>query len=108
MSRTVIVAYKPKPGKDAELQAAVRKHLRVLHEQGLVTQPSALVMRATDGTIVEVFEWKSAAAIAQAHSNPAVLALWQEFEAACTYVPLGSLPESRNLFAEFETLADKA
>ena len=29
-------------------------------------------MRAADGTIVEVFEWRSAEAIQQAHNNPAV------------------------------------
>ena len=30
---------------------------------------------------------------------------WAEFEAACDHVPLASLAESQNLFAEFEPIA---
>src|SRR5450631_4085024 len=76
MGRFVIVAYKPKPGKESDLAAAVEKHLRVLQAEGLVTEKSASVMRAADGTIVEVFEWRSADAIAKAYASPAVNALW--------------------------------
>src|SRR5450432_4536837 len=98
MGRFVIVAYKPKPGKESDLAAAVEKHLRVLQAEGLVTEKSASVMRAADGTIVEVFEWRSADAIAKAHASPAVNALWGEFGAACDYVPLASLAEAQQLF----------
>jgi hypothetical protein len=59
-------------------------------------------MRAADGTIVEVFEWKSAEAIANAHSNPAVQAMWGRYSAACEYVPLTSIKECSDLFAQFE------
>lgn len=105
MGRFVIVAYKPKPGKDAQLLAAVQKHLQVLKAEELVTDLPAYAMRAADGTIVEVFEWKSAEAIAAAHSNPAVQALWGEFGAACDYVPLTSLPEAHQMFAEFDSVS---
>ena len=36
--------------------AAVRKHMQVLRAEKLVTDRPAYVMRAKDGTIVEVFE----------------------------------------------------
>ena len=36
-------------------------------------------MEGQDGTIVEVFEWKSREAIALAHSNPAIAKMWQEY-----------------------------
>jgi len=104
MGRFVIVAYKPKPGCGPALLAAVSKHLQVLSAEGLVTPRPAHVMRGGDGTIVEVFEWTSQDAIARAHSNPAVGALWAEFAAACDYVPLSSLTESHNMFAEFESV----
>ena len=103
MGRFVIVAYKPKTGRDKQLLAAVHKHLTVLKAEGLVTDRPAYAMRAADGTVVEVFEWKSAEAIAAAHSNPAVQALWGEFGAACDYVPLSSLPEAHQMFAEFDS-----
>lgn len=105
MGRFVIVAYKPKPGKSRQLDDVVASHLRVLTAEGLVTDKTAYVMRAADGTLVEVFEWQSAEAIERAHANPAVLALWSQFAAVCDYVPLASLAESQQMFAEFEPVA---
>lgn len=105
MGRAVIVCYTPKQGKEQALHEAVRKHLHVLRDQNLVTEQPAYVMRAANGAIVEVFEWRSAQAIEAAHSNPAVLALWDEFNAACEYTPLAKLAETQHMFAEFDTLA---
>jgi hypothetical protein len=105
MGRCVIVAYTPKPGREQALLAVVKKHLDVLQGEGLVTDKPAYVMRAANGTIVEVFEWRSAEAIEKAHANPAVLALWGEFEAACDYTPLSKLKEAQDTFAEFEAVS---
>jgi hypothetical protein len=104
MGRFVIVAYKPKPGREKQLLAAVEKHLNVLKAEQLVTDRPAYAMRAADGTIVEVFEWRSPEAVRQAHGNPAVQALWAEFGAACDYTPLAKLAEAQQMFAEFETV----
>ncbi len=104
MGRFAIVAYTPKPGKNDQLLAAVRKHLDVLRAEHLVTEKTGYVMRATDGTIIEVFEWRSADAVQQAHGNPAVQALWAEFGAACDYTPLSKLAESQQMFAEFDAV----
>ena len=104
MERFVIVAYAPKPGKTEQLMTAVRKHLQVLRTENLVTDRPAYVMRAADGTIVEVFEWQSAEAIARAHNKPAVQALWGEFGAACDFKPLAGLSECQQMFAEFEPI----
>ena len=104
MGRFVIVAYTPKPGKEQQLLAAVRKHLRVLRAEQLVTDKPACVMRSAAGTIVEVFEWRSAEAIQSAHGNPAVQALWEEFSAACDYTPLAKLAEASEMFAEFDAV----
>lgn len=67
MGRFVIVAYRPRPGREAALDALVEKHVRVLAEERLVTDRVPCVMKAADGTVVEVFEWASAEAIARAH-----------------------------------------
>jgi hypothetical protein len=105
MGRFVIVAYTPKPGMDVQLLAAVRKHLLVLRAEGLISDRPGYVMRAGDGSIVEVFEWRSAEAIDRAHANAAVQALWEEFGAACDYTPLARLKESGQMFAEFDAVA---
>jgi quinol monooxygenase YgiN len=102
--RMVIVAYRPKPGKDEVLLSEVRDHVHLLRSEGLATDRPATVMRAKDGTLVEIFEWASPAAIEEAHANPRVQAMWARFAACCEYVPLNSLPEAGGMFAEFETI----
>ena len=102
MGRFVIVAFKPKPDKHQALAAVVAKHLHVLRAENLVTNKSPYVMHAANGTVIEVFEWRSAEAIVEAHSNPAVQALWGEFASVCDYVPLASLDEAQQMFAEFD------
>jgi hypothetical protein len=104
MGRSVIAVYKPRPGKHLELADVVNRHWPVLRREGLVTDRPTHIMRAADGTIVEVFEWLSPEAIEQAHLNPEVLKIWEQFGAACEYAPIGSVPEAATLFSEFETL----
>lgn len=103
----VIVAYKPKPGKTSEeVLALVRRRMPVLRGEGLVTDRAPTIMRGRDGTIIEVSEWKSPAAIEAAHKNPNVLALWNEMFAAIDCVPLKTLPEAEEMFAGFEPLEE--
>jgi quinol monooxygenase YgiN len=98
----VIVAYRPKPGKDQELLAIVRSRVPTLRKEGLVTDRVPVLMRAKDGTLIEVSEWKSREAIDAAHKNPIVLAMWDKFFAVCDCVPLETLAESSEMFAGFE------
>ena len=102
----VIVAYKPKPGKESELLKLVRRRVPFLRGEGLVTDRIPTIMRCGDGTIVEVSEWKSQAAIDAAHTNPNVLALWNEMFSVCECVPLKTLPEAEQMFAGFEPLEE--
>ena len=61
-------------------------------------------MEAADGTIIEVFGWKSKEAMVVAHSNPALIAMWEAYEQVCENVPIGKVPEASNLFSEFVAL----
>jgi hypothetical protein len=99
-STLVIVAYKPKPGKEDDLLQLTREHVPLLRAEGLATDRPVPVCQAQDGTIVEVFEWEAGGA-QRAHSNPVVLALWGRYAAACDIVPLATLPEASTLFASF-------
>lgn len=91
--RMVIVSYRPRPGREPQLIQAVHDHL--VRAEGLATDREPIVMRALDGTILEIFEWKSKQAIQEAHSNEAVRALWGRFEEACEYGTLGNLEDQR-------------
>jgi hypothetical protein len=96
----VIVAYRPKPGKEADLLQLTREHVPLLRAEGLASEHPVTACRTTDGTVVEVFEWVPGGA-ERAHSNPVVLKLWERYAAACDIVPLVSLPEASNMFASF-------
>ena len=96
----VIVAYRPKLGKEADLLQLTREHVPLLRAEGLATDHPVTACRTTDGTIVEVFEWAPGGA-ERAHTNPVVLKLWERYAAACDIVPLISLPEASNMFASF-------
>jgi hypothetical protein len=99
--RLVIVAHRPKAGKEAVLLAEVRDHHALLRSEGLATDREPTIMCAADGTIIEVFEWASQAAIEEAHNNPRVNAMSGRFFACCDTMPLNQLPEAAAMFAEF-------
>jgi quinol monooxygenase YgiN len=102
----VIVGYRPKPGKEKELLDLVRSRVPTLRKENLVTERVPTIMRAREGTIIEVSEWKSKDAIDAAHKNPNVLAMWNKFFALCDCVPLKSLAEAEEMFAGFEPVPD--
>ena len=52
----VIVAYRPKPGRDSDTLELVRNRVPTLRKEGLVTDRTPIIMRARDGTIIEVSE----------------------------------------------------
>lgn len=99
----VIVAYRPKAGMADALLQLTREHVPILRAEGLASERPVIAARASDGTVVEVFEWLPGA-VARAHSNPAVLALWQRYADVCEIVPLASLPEASTMFASFTPL----
>jgi hypothetical protein len=101
MGDVVIVAFRPTLGGEDALLALVNAHVPMLRALGLATDWPVTVLRAADGTLVEIFEWREGA-IAQAHGMPEVAALWARFEAVCQYVRLQDLAEAQQLFATFE------
>src|SRR5438093_5305354 len=101
----VIVVYRPKPGKEKQTLALVRSRVPTLRKEGLVTDRVPTIMRARDGTIIEVSEWKSEDAIDAAHKNPNVLAMWNQFFEVCDCIPLKKVPESAEMFAGLEPIA---
>lgn len=104
MGVVVIACYRPKQDKAEELLALVREHVLSLREVGLVTDRAPIAMRASDGTVLEVFEWASPQAIERAHADPAVQDLWRRFGEVCEYVPLADVPGANAPFAGFDPI----
>lgn len=104
MGRVVIACYVPRAGRENELHELARGHVPRLRAEGLVTDREPIIAVAADGTVVEVFEWVSEDAIAAAHTNPAVRAMWEEYGDVSTYIPIGEVVEAACLFSEFAPL----
>jgi Antibiotic biosynthesis monooxygenase. len=104
MERVAIIAYKPNPGKEQALRALIKKHSPCLRQAGLITDKEAFVLETKDGTIVEVFEWKSEHAMKTAHKHPQVQQMWCDYAEVSTYTPLNRLQEAGKLFADFATV----
>ena len=101
MGRIVIACYKPKPGQAQALKELMQVHFSLLKSQRLVTKRDSILMEASDGTIIEVFEWVSKEAIEAAHDNPVIAEMWEQYSRVCDYIPVGDVPEAGQLFSEF-------
>jgi hypothetical protein len=99
--RIVIAVYKPKEGKLETLQQLMREHLTILKQQDMVTDRNSIMMQSKNGTIIEVFEWRSKAAIENAHNNPEVLKMWRKYAEVCDYIPIAQVEEASHVFSEF-------
>ena len=104
IERIVIVGYRALPGKEQALKDLMKNHVAILRKEGLASNREPVLMESEDGTVVEVFGWKSEAAIKAAHSNPAVQKMWGEYAEVCEYIPIGNIREAANLFSEFKPL----
>jgi hypothetical protein len=102
--RVVIAAYKPKPGCEKQLLQLTREHVPMLRDFGFATQFPALILSTADGTLIEIFEWEEGG-IPRAHSDPRVAKLWFRYAELCSYIPLKSLSEAGQMFAEFMPVA---
>jgi hypothetical protein len=101
MERITIAVYRPKPGKETQLLGLISEHLPILKSQHLITDRKPIVVQAEDKTVVEVFGWKSAEAIQEAHSNPEVQKLWTRFSEVCDYEIPVNVKEFHSMFSEF-------
>jgi hypothetical protein len=103
LGNVVVAMYRPKPRKDAALRKLIAKHLPVLRKQKLATKRPAMLLQASDGTYLEIFEWVPGGA-EKAHTNPAVLAVWGPMHDVCDFVTLADLPESEGPFPHFRAV----
>ena len=97
----MIACYRLKPGCEAELARIVREHVPTLQKLGLATPRPATALRASDGTVVEIFEWASTKAVERAHTDPVVAGLWERFMAVCDFTTLADLPGAAQPFPHF-------
>lgn len=101
MGSLVIACYKPFPDKEDELLALVREHVPALRGLGLATERKPIVMRASCGTVLEIFEWTSGEAAQQAHGVPEVAKLWERFGSVCEWKKPSDIADLSRMFPHF-------
>ena len=101
MSTEIVIAmYKPHDGNDEALRALIREHLPALRKYELATDRPSILMRATDGTYLEIFEWASAESAGKAHEHTVIAKIWDGMGAG--EIPmLNQLDESSRTFPHF-------
>ena len=102
MANVVIAAYRPKPGQEKLLLEVVKTHVPILRQQKLATSRPVQVLRASDGTLLEIFEWVSDEAVEKAHHDPIVQKLWERFAKVSDFGTLASVPGAQEPFPHFE------
>lgn len=104
MSEIVMAAYKPKAGKESELEALIKKHGPTLLELGLVTNRPALTIKSKDGTYIEIMEWVDADTSAKAHEHPAVAKIWEAMEVISQFRKISDLEEAKTSFSHYKVV----
>ena len=100
----VFAMYRPHPGKDAELIRIVETHVPTLRRLELATDRPALLVKAKNGTYIEIFEWSTAEAAGLAHQHPEVAKVWEAMGKISDFSTLADLEESKENFPHFEPI----
>jgi quinol monooxygenase YgiN len=94
--------YRPHPGQEDELLKILQNHVPTLRKEGLVTDRSVLLLKAQDGTFIEIFQWESEDAKDRAHKLPSIREIWSKMMEIADFPSLSSLPEAANPFPNFK------
>jgi quinol monooxygenase YgiN len=93
--------YQPHVGKEEQLNDVLKKHIKTLEAENLITSRQPIRAVASDGTVIEIFEWKSEQAKDAAHESPVVMKVWNEIMEIAEIKSLSSLEESKHSFPNF-------
>jgi quinol monooxygenase YgiN len=96
--------YRSKPGMKDDLLNIINIHIPTLREENLNTSRESMLMESTDGTFIEIFEWRSDEAKKLAHHSPKVQHIWSRMEKTAEFIPFSSLAEASVPFANFQPL----
>ena len=103
-AKVVFAMYRPSGGKDSELRALIKQHYPALKRLGLVTDRSQLLLKAKDGSYIEIFEWVSDEAARRAHEHPEVAEIWEQMGVVGTFGKLRQLLEVETEFPHFDAV----
>ncbi|OOE12731.1 hypothetical protein [Fictibacillus arsenicus] len=102
MSELITMAlYQPHEGKEEQLNEVLKNHIKTLEAEKLITQREPIRAIASDGTVIEIFEWRSEHAKDAAHESRNVMKVWNEIMEIAEIKSLSSLVEANHPFPNF-------
>jgi hypothetical protein len=101
-----LAAYRPRSGRDDDLEQLLHDDLATLRRRGHVTSRPAPLSRTERGELLIVLEWSSEHAVGDAHEDPEVLAVWRRKDELAEYIGPGELAGADTPFARWTILAD--
>jgi hypothetical protein len=105
MSSLITMAlYQPKDGKNYKLKEILQNHVPTLRQEDLITDQELITIQAEDGTIIEIFEWKSVESKDKAHQLPNVMGIWKEIMEVADIKRFADLTESQMPFPNFKRI----
>ena len=100
-----IAAYRPKRSTD-ELLRLLGEDLATLRRRGHVTDRPAPVACTQNGELLVALEWSSEHAVADAHADPEVLAVWERKTLVADYIAPDAVAGSNIPFARWPVVTD--
>jgi quinol monooxygenase YgiN len=101
-SLLTIALYKPYVGKEQELNEILKTHVFTLRDENLITSLEPIRIISENGTVIEIFEWRSEEAKDQAHNSNQVMTIWNNLMEIAEMTSLSTLPEASTLFPNFK------
>jgi hypothetical protein len=102
----VLALYQVARENEKTLLKLIPKKRRYFLKAGYVTKRPPILLRSRENSeiFIEIFEWKSDAAVAKAHQDPKVRAIWDEMDKLCKKIGKGlnEVPEFATPFPHFE------
>lgn len=101
MGIIVIAHYRPHEGQKEAFIDLIREHQKALRASGLITDREFIEMEASDGTLLELFEWKSEEDSRAAHDNSAIQDVWRRMGEIGAFPVANELVEYQAPFSHF-------
>lgn len=105
MGRIFVMVYRPHRGKEQELIPILKSGYMLLRDRGYLTSRPPIMMQASNGCLLKIFEWKGKESMSSAEADLQVQEHWMRVSKVCDFEKPVNLEEFKQVFSEFEAIA---
>jgi hypothetical protein len=104
MRQIALILYSPRKDREQELVEMLQNNIPVMRKLGLITDREQILARTKDGSIIQLFEWKSEESQDQAMAHPVVQEMWLKVGNISEFQKPAAVAEFNEVFSMFETI----